>query len=43
MLIDSFLGATLQQRGWISNQTVNLLGTLAAAAIGYGVSAFVTV
>jgi len=42
MLIDSFLGATLQQRSWISNQTVNLLGTLAAAAIGYGVSAFVT-
>jgi uncharacterized protein (TIGR00297 family) len=42
MLIDSFLGATLQQRGWISNQTVNLLGTLAAAAIGYGVSTFVT-
>lgn len=42
MLIDSVLGATLQQRGWISNQTVNLLATLAAAAIGYGASAFVT-
>ena len=24
MLIDSLLGATLQRRGWISNQTVNL-------------------
>jgi uncharacterized protein (TIGR00297 family) len=42
MLIDSFLGATLQQRDWISNQTVNLLGTLAAAVIGYGVAAFVS-
>ena len=42
MLIDSFLGATLQQRGWISNRSVNLWGTLAAAAIGYGASALVT-
>lgn len=33
MLIDSLLGATLQRRGWISNQTVNFLGTLAAAAL----------
>lgn len=32
MLIDSVLGATLQRRGWISNQTVNLFSTLAAAA-----------
>jgi uncharacterized membrane protein len=35
MLIDSVLGATLQRRGWISNQTVNLLSTLAAAALAY--------
>ncbi len=35
MLIDSVLGATLQRRGWINNQTVNFLATLAAAALGY--------
>ncbi len=35
MLFDSVLGATLQRRGWISNQTVNLFATLAAAALGY--------
>ncbi len=37
MFIDSLLGATLQRRGWISNQTVNLLATLAAAALGYAI------
>jgi uncharacterized protein (TIGR00297 family) len=35
MLIDSVLGATLQRRGWISNQAVNFFGTLAAAALAY--------
>jgi uncharacterized protein (TIGR00297 family) len=35
MLIDSFLGATLQRRGWLSNQTVNLFSTLAAAILAY--------
>ncbi len=35
MLIDSLLGATLQRRGWISNQAVNLFSTLAAAALTY--------
>jgi uncharacterized protein (TIGR00297 family) len=35
MLIDSILGATLQRRGWISNQAVNFFGTLAAAALAY--------
>jgi uncharacterized protein (TIGR00297 family) len=35
MLIDSFLGATLQCRGWLSNQTVNLFSTLAAAILAY--------
>jgi uncharacterized protein (TIGR00297 family) len=33
MLIDSILGATLQRRGWINNQAVNFLATLAAAAL----------
>jgi uncharacterized membrane protein len=40
MLIDSILGATLQRRGWISNQTVNLLSTLAAAALAYAIAIF---
>ncbi len=35
MLLDSLLGATLQRRGWIDNQTVNLISTLAAAALAY--------
>ena len=38
MLIDGILGATLQRRGWISNQTVNLLSTLAAAALAYAMA-----
>jgi uncharacterized protein (TIGR00297 family) len=37
MLVDSILGATLQRRGWISNQAVNLLATLAAAALAYAI------
>jgi uncharacterized protein (TIGR00297 family) len=36
MLLDSLLGATVQRRGWISNQAVNLFSTLAAAALAYG-------
>jgi uncharacterized protein (TIGR00297 family) len=35
MLIDSLLGATLQRRGWLSNQGVNFYSTLAAAAMAY--------
>jgi uncharacterized membrane protein len=35
MLIDSFLGGTLQRRGWLSNQTVNLFSTLAAGTLAY--------
>ncbi len=38
MLIDSLLGATAQRRGWINNQTVNLLSTLAAAALAYAIA-----
>jgi len=33
MLLDSLLGATLEQRGWLSNNTVNLISTLAAALL----------
>jgi len=32
-LVDSFLGATLEKRGWINNDGVNLLGTLAAGLL----------
>lgn len=39
MLLDSALGATLQRRGWMSNEAVNLSGTLAAAALAYTTSA----
>ncbi len=37
MIVDSLMGATIQRRGWISNQGVNLVATLAAAAIAYGI------
>jgi uncharacterized protein (TIGR00297 family) len=40
MLIDSILGATLQRRGWISNQAVNFFATLAAAALAYAIAVF---
>ena len=35
MLFDSLLGATIQRRGWISNQAVNLISTLVAAALAF--------
>jgi uncharacterized membrane protein len=35
MLVDSALGATLQRRGWIGNEAVNLVATLGAAALAY--------
>lgn len=38
MLVDSFLGATCQRRGWMNNDAVNFLGTLAAALLAYGIS-----
>jgi uncharacterized protein (TIGR00297 family) len=40
MLIDSILGATLQRRGWMSNQGVNFFATLAAAALAAAVGRF---
>jgi uncharacterized protein (TIGR00297 family) len=38
MIVDSLLGATVQHRRWLNNEAVNLLGTLAAAAVAYGIS-----
>ncbi|MFI5113937.1 MAG: DUF92 domain-containing protein [Terriglobales bacterium] len=35
MLIDSLLGATVQRRGWLTNEAVNLLSTLTAAGVAY--------
>ena len=37
MLADSLLGATIQRRGWLSNEAVNFVATLAAAALAYGI------
>jgi uncharacterized protein (TIGR00297 family) len=37
MLADSVMGATIQRRGWISNQGVNFAATLLAAALAYGI------
>ena len=34
-LLDSWLGATLQRRGWLSNETVNFANTCGGAALGY--------
>ncbi|MBI3475297.1 MAG: DUF92 domain-containing protein [Acidobacteria bacterium] len=34
MLFDSLLGATLQRKGWMSNEAVNFFGTIAAAVLG---------
>jgi uncharacterized protein (TIGR00297 family) len=35
MVLDSLMGATIQRRGWISNQGVNFVATLAAAGMGW--------
>lgn len=32
-IVDSFLGATLEKRGWLNNDGVNFLGTLAAGLL----------
>ena len=36
LLFDSFLGATLERKGWLGNDLVNFLSTLFAAAIAFG-------
>jgi uncharacterized protein (TIGR00297 family) len=38
MLVDSVLGATLQRGNRMNNEAVNFFGTLAGAALAYGVS-----
>ncbi|HKW76985.1 MAG TPA: DUF92 domain-containing protein [Terriglobales bacterium] len=35
MLVDSLLGAVAERRGWLNNDTVNLLGTAAAIGIAW--------
>jgi uncharacterized protein (TIGR00297 family) len=35
MFVDSVLGATLQPRGWMNNEAVNLVGTMTAAVFAY--------
>jgi uncharacterized protein (TIGR00297 family) len=35
MFVDSVQGATLQRRGWMNNEAVNLWATLIAAALAY--------
>jgi uncharacterized protein (TIGR00297 family) len=36
LFVDSLLGATAERRGWLNNDAVNFLSTLAAAAIAIG-------
>lgn len=36
MLADSLFGATLENRGWLNNDAVNLLGTACSAAVAFG-------
>lgn len=38
-VVDSLLGATLERRGWLNNDLVNLLSTGAAAAIAWAIAA----
>jgi uncharacterized membrane protein len=33
LFVDSLLGATIERRGWLNNDAVNFLSTLAAALI----------
>lgn len=35
MVVDSFLGATLERRGYLNNDAVNLLGTATAAGVAW--------
>jgi uncharacterized membrane protein len=36
LFVDSLLGATAERRGWLNNDGVNFLSTLAASAIATG-------
>ena len=36
LFFDSLLGATLERRGWLNNDAVNFLSTLAAASLALG-------
>ena len=36
LFIDSLVGATFERRGWLNNDAVNFLSTLAAAVVAYG-------
>jgi uncharacterized membrane protein len=38
-VVDSLLGATLERRGWLTNDLVNLLSTGAAAAMAWMIAA----
>jgi uncharacterized protein (TIGR00297 family) len=38
LVVDSLLGATAERRGWMNNDGVNFLATLAAAVIGAGLA-----
>jgi uncharacterized protein (TIGR00297 family) len=37
MVADSLMGATIQRRGWISNQGVNFVATLVAGGMAWGI------
>ncbi len=39
LFVDSLLGATAERRGWLNNDAVNFLSTLAASALAIGASA----
>lgn len=39
LFFDSLLGATLERRGWINNDTVNFLSTASAAGFALGLLA----
>lgn len=36
VFVDSLLGETLENKGWLNNNAVNLLSTASAAAIAWG-------
>ena len=42
MLVDSFLGATVERRGWLSNNGVNLMSTACSAAIAVILAPFLS-